>query len=186
MLDYGLLRPSQSVIAQLDQVLDRATPLTLFRCASPSTCRSATAWRSAPSMFGSAMRRWSTRCSGWIWKVRRPTASSPTSRASVAREMRLDPSGVGRRRWSASLRRSGSSTRLIYDDEQDPFSSDMFTHVWSDKIEGPWLMEATTASPSNAFVRSFLLGTGFWWLEGARSDPFARACAECLRPTTSK
>ena len=67
------------------------------------------------------------------------------------------------------------NTAWIYDEvNKILFSSDMFTHVWSDKIEGPWLMEGDDGVTSNAFVRSFLLGTGFWWLEGARSDPLRK------------
>ena len=67
------------------------------------------------------------------------------------------------------------NTAWIYDEvNKILFSSDMFTHVWSDKIAGPWLMEGDDGVTSNAFVRSFLLGTGFWWLEGARSDPLRK------------
>ena len=91
-------------------------------------------------------------------------------------EMRLDPSGVGRRPmvgFTAPLRLL--NTAWIYVEvNRILFSSDMFTHLWSDKIEGPWLMEGDDGVISNAFVRSFLLGTGFWWLEGARSDPLRK------------
>ena len=58
------------------------------------------------------------------------------------------------------------TTRWIYDESSKTlFSSDMFSHVAQDNPEGPWLIEdeAATTSP---FVRSYLLNTRYWWLEG--------------------
>ncbi|MCY4384591.1 MAG: hypothetical protein OXE44_15750 [Nitrospinae bacterium] len=70
------------------------------------------------------------------------------------------------------------STRWIYDAAtRTLFTSDMFSHLWTDRAEGPWLLdedEVTTTS----FVRSFLLNTRYWWLEGARTDSIRKGIAE--------
>lgn len=70
------------------------------------------------------------------------------------------------------------STRWIYDAAtRILFTSDMFSHLWADGAEGPWLLdedEVTTTS----FVRSFLLNTRYWWLEGARTDSIRKGIAD--------
>jgi len=71
------------------------------------------------------------------------------------------------------------STRWIYDAaSRTLFSSDMFTHVWRGGPEGPWIAEGDDGVTSPAFVRSFLLNTRYWWLEGGAIDPLRRAAAE--------
>jgi flavorubredoxin len=73
------------------------------------------------------------------------------------------------------------STRWIYDAASKTlFSSDMFSHVWSDRADGPWLLgdneeDDVTDLP---FVRSFLLNTRYWWIEGANMAPIRKAVAE--------
>src|ERR1700694_3801192 len=61
------------------------------------------------------------------------------------------------------------ATRWLYDRAtRTLFSSDMFTHVWRDTQTGPWIVtEADNDPTSLAHVRSFLLNTRYWWLEGA-------------------
>lgn len=70
------------------------------------------------------------------------------------------------------------STRWIYDKASKTlFSSDMFSHIWSDREDGPWLLgdnelDDVTDFP---FVRSFLLNTRYWWIEGANMTPIRKA-----------
>src|SRR5262249_46629895 len=156
LLDTGYAAHQQTVIAQLDQVLHRATPLTLFplriteymsvgnglaisRAFNVRVCYATTLdslpWPDLPSPS--------------------PGGTPPDIASQVLRGgMRLDPSGVGRRPmvgFTAPLRLL--NTAWIYDEvSKILFSSDMFTHVWSDKIEGPWLMEGDDGVTSNAFV----------------------------------
>src|SRR5215470_2587382 len=55
------------------------------------------------------------------------------------------------------------------------FSSDMYTHVWRDTETGPWIVtEADNDPTSTADVRSFMLNTRYWWLEGAPTDSIRR------------
>jgi hypothetical protein len=68
------------------------------------------------------------------------------------------------------------ATRWLYDRAtRTLFSSDMFTHVWRDTATGPWIVtEADNDSTSLPDVRSFMLNTRYWWLEGAPTDSIRR------------
>jgi hypothetical protein len=68
------------------------------------------------------------------------------------------------------------ATRWLYDRAtRTLFSSDMFTHVWRDAATGPWIVtEYDNDSTSLADVRSFMLNTRYWWLEGAPTDSIRR------------
>ena len=68
------------------------------------------------------------------------------------------------------------ATRWLYDRvTRTLFSSDMFTHVWRDTPSGPWIVtETDNDSTSLADVRSFMLNTRYWWLEGAPTDSIRR------------
>ena len=64
------------------------------------------------------------------------------------------------------------STRWIYDRATKTlFTSDMFTHVWRDTPAGPWFVDAGNDPTTFDHVRSFLLNTRYWWLEGVRTGP---------------
>jgi hypothetical protein len=68
------------------------------------------------------------------------------------------------------------ATRWLYDRAtRTLFSSDMFTHVSREAATGPWIVtEADNDSTSLADVRSFMLNTRYWWLEGAPTDSIRR------------
>ena len=68
------------------------------------------------------------------------------------------------------------ATRWLYDRATKTlFTSDMFTHVWRDSASGPWIVtETDNDSTSLADVRSFMLNTRYWWLEGAPTDSIRR------------
>lgn len=73
------------------------------------------------------------------------------------------------------------STRWIYDEASKTlFSSDMFSHLWGDREDGPWLLGDNEDDDATdfAFVRSFLLNTRYWWIEGANLSPIRRAVAD--------
>jgi hypothetical protein len=68
------------------------------------------------------------------------------------------------------------ATRWLYDRAtRTLFSSDMFTHVWRDTEAGPWIVTDTDNDPTSPRdVRSFMLNTRYWWLEGAPTDSIRR------------
>ncbi|MGA8613905.1 MAG: hypothetical protein WB760_19975 [Xanthobacteraceae bacterium] len=72
------------------------------------------------------------------------------------------------------------ATRWLYDRAtRTLFSSDMFTHVWRDTATGPWIVtEADNDSTSLGDVRSYMLNTRYWWLEGAPTDSIRRGIGD--------
>jgi flavorubredoxin len=68
------------------------------------------------------------------------------------------------------------ATRWLYDRAtRTLFSSDMFTHVWRYTETGPWIVtETDNDSTSIRDIRSFMLNTRYWWLEGAPTDEIRR------------
>src|SRR5450631_1112634 len=77
------------------------------------------------------------------------------------------------------------ATRWLYDRAtRTLFSSDMFTHVWRDREAGPWIVQETdNNSADNDFtsardIRSFMLNTRYWWLEGVSTDTMRRGIGD--------
>ena len=67
------------------------------------------------------------------------------------------------------------ATRWLYDRAtRTLFSSDMFTHVWRTDADGPWIVNEEDDATSARALRSFLLNTRYWWLEGAPTDSIRR------------
>jgi hypothetical protein len=68
------------------------------------------------------------------------------------------------------------ATRWLYDRAtRTLFSSDMFTHLWRDEAAGPWIVTDADNDPTSLRdVRSFMLNTRYWWLEGAPTDAMRR------------
>src|ERR1700740_1338748 len=68
------------------------------------------------------------------------------------------------------------ATRWLYDRAtRTLFSSDMFTHLWRDSAAGPWIVTDADNDPtSQRDVRSFMLNTRYWWLEGAPTAAIRR------------
>jgi flavorubredoxin len=67
------------------------------------------------------------------------------------------------------------ATRWLYDSAtRTLFSSDMFTHVWRDRADGPWIVTDDDDTTAAREVRSFMLNTRYWWLEGAPTDSIRR------------
>lgn len=71
------------------------------------------------------------------------------------------------------------ATRWLYDRATKTlFSSDLFTHIWRDSPTGPWIVnEIDNDSTSERDLRSFMLNTRYWWLEGAPTDSIRRGIA---------
>jgi flavorubredoxin len=68
------------------------------------------------------------------------------------------------------------ATRWLYDRvTRTLFSSDMFTHVWRDTPTAAWIVSETDNDPTSMRdIRSFMLNTRYWWLEGAPTDSIRR------------
>jgi hypothetical protein len=57
------------------------------------------------------------------------------------------------------------------------FTADSFAHVWQRTPGGPWLIDDDESVADAALVRSFLLNTRYWWLEGASTDSLRQGLA---------
>ncbi len=67
------------------------------------------------------------------------------------------------------------ATRWLYDRATKTlFSSDMFTGVYRDTPAGPWIVTDNTDTTTLKDMRSFMLNTRYWWLEGAPTDSMRR------------
>jgi hypothetical protein len=67
------------------------------------------------------------------------------------------------------------ATRWLYDAlTRTLFSSDLFTHVWRDRAHGPWVVADDSDTSTERELRSFMLNTRYWWLEGAPTDAIRR------------
>jgi hypothetical protein len=67
------------------------------------------------------------------------------------------------------------ATRWLYDRAtRTLFSSDLFTHVWRDRETGPWVVTEENDTTTERELRSFMLNTRYWWLEGAPTDGIRR------------
>ncbi|MFQ3360865.1 MAG: hypothetical protein ACKVLI_01590 [Alphaproteobacteria bacterium] len=63
------------------------------------------------------------------------------------------------------------NTAWIYDPcSKILFSSDMFSHgIWN-ADRGSWILSDNHEDTNESFVRSYLLNTRYWWLEGAKTS----------------
>jgi len=71
------------------------------------------------------------------------------------------------------------ATRWLYDRAtRTLFSSDLFTHVWRAAATGRWIVTDGDDTASLSEIRSFMLNTRYWWLEGAPTDSIRRGIGE--------
>lgn len=74
------------------------------------------------------------------------------------------------------------ATRWIYDAATKTlFTSDMYTHTWRERVDGPWIIQDGDDDPTDFdHVRSFLLNTRYWWLEGVDTAKLRKGMNEIL------
>jgi len=58
-----------------------------------------------------------------------------------------------------------------------PRVNEHITHVWRARADGPWIVTDDDDTTSARELRSFLLNTRYWWLEGAPTDSIRRGIA---------
>jgi flavorubredoxin len=67
------------------------------------------------------------------------------------------------------------NTRWMFDQNTKTlFTSDSFSHEWSDSPDGPWSITAAECKTTPDHIRSFLLNTRYWWLEGGKTTELRR------------
>lgn len=176
LLDTGYHAHEASIIGQLDSLIDRELPLAIFPLRINEYMSVGNAL--AISRVFNVTECFSPAMDVLLWldfeAMDQAERHMPQLKTRMLRgEVPLDLGGKGRRPmvgFTAPIRLI--NTTWIYDQmTRTLFSSDMFTHVWSNRAEGPWLIEGDDGVSTTAFVRSFLLNTRYWWLEGATTEP---------------
>jgi hypothetical protein len=73
-------------------------------------------------------------------------------------------------------------TRWIYDAAtRTLFTSDSFSHEWSQSPDGPWETSIADNATDAAHIRSFLLNTRYWWLEGGDTESLRKKVGDVLK-----
>lgn len=183
LLDTGYAVHEESILAQLGTLIDTDLPLSIF----PLRLNE---FMSVCNVMAIARKFNVVECFSpvpdiecWIEfeTVDRDAADHPNVKTTLLERGDHSRVSVGKNHpidaLNAPIRLI--STRWIYDPESKTlFSSDMFTHVWHDFEEGPWLIDGLDNITDEAFVRSFLLNTRYWWVEGATIDTARRNVAK--------
>jgi len=70
------------------------------------------------------------------------------------------------------------ATRWIYDKAtRTLFTSDSFTHEWSNDEDGPWVYGESDDETTVEHIKSFLLNTRYWWLQGGETSSLRKKLA---------
>ena len=181
LLDTGYAAHEAEVLMQLESILDPATPLAML----PLRINE---FMSVGNAMAIAKRFNVVEClapvpeiNEWLeFEALEPGGSNngnPILPTTILKP--LHPIEIGDRYievMNAPIRLI--STRWIYDAAtRTLFTSDMFSHLWAEREEGPWLLDEDGVT-TTSFVRSFLLNTRYWWLEGARTDSIRKGIAD--------
>jgi len=186
MLDTGYATHERQILKQLASILDTKTPLSLFPLRINEFMSVCNAMAIAKQF--NVVQCYSPVPEVELWlefeKVGTEGRGKPTLNTTLLpRGLKKLHVGYSAERpidaFNAPIRLI--NTTWIYDwATKILFSSDMFTHVWRNSEEGPWLVEGDDGVTTSSFVRSFLLNTRYWWLEGAKVEPLRQAVAEAL------
>lgn len=181
LLDTGYAAHEAAVLAQLDSLLDREMPLSLV----PLRLNE---FMSVSNVMAIAKRFNVVECysnvpdiEDWVeFETLRGEERNPILKTTLLERGERTSVMLGPNRKihviNAPIRLI--STRWIFDEESKIlFSSDMFSHVWNHIEDSPWQIgdneeDNVTDFP---FVRSFLLNTRYWWIEGANMAPVRKA-----------
>ncbi|MFT5180986.1 MAG: flavorubredoxin [Alphaproteobacteria bacterium] len=181
LLDSGYTIHEGAILEQLDSLLDREMPLSIF----PLRLNE---FMSVNNVMAIAKRFNVVECFSpvpdveeWVeFETLRGEERNPTLKTTLLGRGDHSQVILGPNRTvdvlNAPIRLI--STRWIYDEASKIlFSSDMFSHIWSDIEDRPWQLgdnedDNVTDFP---FVRSYLLNTRYWWIEGANMTPVRQA-----------
>ena len=119
----------------------------------------------------------------WFDFGARPDGRSILDNMSVTAVTRADTINLGKQGRAIDVMQAPIrliATRWLYDRAtRTLFSSDLFTHVWRATETGPWIVtdaDDDTTTPRD--LRSFMLNTRYWWIDGAPTDAIRRGIGE--------
>lgn len=184
LLDSGLAAHASSLIAQIGDLIDPGTLLSVYPLRINEFMSVCNVEALADAF--NVEQCYSSNADAAVWvdfggRSDKPGAHvTPLKTTMVKRRQRLFVGDESRGRaleaFQAPIRLIG--TRWIYDEvTRTLFTSDSFSWEWSEHPEGPWFLEAPACTTTAAHVRSFLLNTRYWWLEGGDTETLRRKLA---------
>jgi hypothetical protein len=184
LLDTGATILEEQILEQLDTLIDRDTPLSIFPLRINEFMSVGNAMAIARKFNVVEGYSRVPNIQHWL-EFESLARAGPTGLPKIpTTSTASNPVQVGRsgdrvlEAFSAPIRLI--STFWIYDPAiRTLFTSDMFSHIWNESPDGPWLLGDADDTVTNAdFVRSFLLNTRYWWLEGAALETLRAGVAE--------
>ena len=180
LLDTGYAAHETEILAQLASILEPDTPLTMLPLRINEFMSVGNAMAVAKRFNVAECLAPVPEINEWLeFEALEPGGGNGNPVLPTTILKPLHPVEIGDRRievMNAPIRLI--STRWIYDPAtRTLFTSDMFSHLWAETALGPWILDEDEVT-TTAFVRSFLLNTRYWWLEGARTDAIRKGIAE--------
>jgi hypothetical protein len=184
LLDSGLTVHADSLISQVASLIDPGTRLSVYPLRINEFMSVANVEALADAF--DVEQCYSSNADAAVWvdfgaRSDKPGAKvSPLVTTMVKRSQRLfvgdEERGRALEAFQAPIRLIG--TRWIYDEmTRTLFTSDSFSWEWSQSEDGPWFLDNATCNTTAAQVRSFLLNTRYWWLEGGDTATLRRKLA---------
>lgn len=184
LLDSGLTAHADSLITQIRGLIEPGTRLSVYPLRINEFMSVANVEALADAF--DVEQCYSSNADAAVWvdfglRSDKPGAEpSALKTTMVKRSQRLHvgDESLGRvlEAFQAPIRLIG--TRWIYDEmTRTLFTSDSFSWEWSESVEGPWFLGISNCETTADHVRSFLLNTRYWWLEGADTTALRRKLA---------
>jgi hypothetical protein len=118
----------------------------------------------------------------WFDFGARPDGRTILDNMSVTAVTRADTINLGKQGRAIDVMQAPIrliATRWLYDRAtRTLFSSDLFTHTWRATETGPWIVTDADDTTTPRDLRSFMLNTRYWWIEGAPTDAIRRGIGE--------
>ncbi len=184
MLDLGFAAHRQPILDQLDHIIGRDRPLTLFPLRINEFMSVSNGAAIAMGFNVESCLSHLHDVAYWI------DLESMTTAEIVAVERRLqtraisgnDTIYIGRgdnrpvTLYQSPIRLI--ATRWCYDHvTKTLFTSDMFSNHWDDRPDADWVIDETNDTATVDHIIRFLLHTRYWWLDGANTDGMRRSIA---------
>jgi flavorubredoxin len=184
LLDSGYSAHEASILAQLDSILEPDATLSVYPLRINEYMSVCNVEAIAANFNVIQCYSGNPDAALWVDFGRRSDSAEEKQYALkttlVARKQTLQVGSEGTRpieAFQAPIRLIG--TRWIYDQAiRTLFTSDSFSHEWSDSAEGPWTTDIADNTTSAEHIRSFLLNTRYWWLEGGKTEELRRKLDE--------
>ena len=173
LLDSGLVAHEQSIIRQVASLIDPGTKLSVYPLRINEFMSVCNVEALADAF--DVEQCYSSNADAAVWvnfggRVGRPSSKPYSLKTTMVKRVQtlyVGPEEQDRTldAFQAPIRLIG--TRWIYDKQtRTLFTSDSFSWEWSQQTDGPWHLEDQDCATTAADIRSFLLNTRYWWLEG--------------------